>query len=108
MHNHSYFQHMLYLFYTRYVLLPTTNDSVAPEIHQNLKFWPYFKDALGAIDSSHILPQLSNCPTETAKVVFFRTVCLDAHLICNLSMPILGRRDQQRTHKFMKVLLRMG
>ena len=43
-----------YPFYTKYVLLPTANDPVPPEIRHNPKFWPYFKDALGAIDGSHI------------------------------------------------------
>jgi hypothetical protein len=62
---------------------------------------------IAVISTVHLL-QFSNCPTETAKVVFIRTVCSDARLICNLSMPILGGRDQQRTHRFMRVLLRMG
>ena len=43
-----------YPFYTKYVLLPTVDDPVPPEIRHNSKFWPYFKDALSAIDGSHI------------------------------------------------------
>jgi len=43
-----------YPFYTKYVRLPTADDAVPPEIRQNSKFWPYFKDALGALDGSHI------------------------------------------------------
>ena len=34
--------------------LPNANDPIPSEIQQNPKFWPYFKDALGAIDGSHI------------------------------------------------------
>jgi DDE superfamily endonuclease len=41
-------------FYTNYVILPNGEDPVAPEIRQNSKFWPYFKDALRALDGSHI------------------------------------------------------
>ena len=43
-----------YPFYTKYVLLPTADDPVPSEIRENPKLWPYFKDALGALDSSHI------------------------------------------------------
>jgi hypothetical protein len=43
-----------YPFYTQYVLLPTADDLIPPEIHENPKFSPYFKDTLGALDGSHI------------------------------------------------------
>ena len=43
-----------YSFYTKYVKLPTADDPVMHKIHNNPKFWPYFKDALGALDGSHI------------------------------------------------------
>ena len=41
-------------FYTNHMKLPTVNNPVPQEIQQNPKFWLYFKDALGAIDGSHI------------------------------------------------------
>ena len=41
-------------FYTIYIWLPTADDPASPTIHKKRKFWPYFKDALGALDSSHI------------------------------------------------------
>lgn len=41
-------------FYTMYVRLPTADDPIPPQIYNNPKFWPYFKDAIGAIDGSHI------------------------------------------------------
>ena len=41
-------------FYTDHVKLPTADDPVPTEIQHNPNFWPYFKDALGAIDGSHI------------------------------------------------------
>ena len=55
----SYFHHMLFIFlshpfYTNHVHLPTANDPILPDICENPKFWPHFKDALGVLDSSHI------------------------------------------------------
>jgi hypothetical protein len=55
----SYFQYMLCIFsshpfYPKYVCLPTADNPVLPTIHENLKFWPYFKDALGTLDGCHI------------------------------------------------------
>src|ERR1700678_579156 len=54
-----YFKEMLFVFssppfYTNHVHLPTEHDPTPPEICNNPKFWPYFKDALGAMDGSHI------------------------------------------------------
>ncbi|KIJ09243.1 hypothetical protein PAXINDRAFT_40755, partial [Paxillus involutus ATCC 200175] len=53
-----YFQKMLVILssqplYTRYMQLPT-GEFVSPKISNNPKFWPYFKNAIGAIDGSHI------------------------------------------------------
>lgn len=41
-------------FYAKYVCLPQAGDPIPPEICQNPKFWPYFKDEIGALDGSHI------------------------------------------------------
>ena len=41
-------------FYTTYVHLPTANSPTPIKICNNPKFWPFFKDALGALDGSHI------------------------------------------------------
>ena len=41
-------------FYTDNVHLPHDHNPVPPEIQKNLKFFPFFKDALGAINSTHI------------------------------------------------------
>lgn len=38
-------------FYTKYVHLPSSTPN---EIRNNPKFWPFFKDCLGAFDGSHI------------------------------------------------------
>ncbi|KIM59698.1 hypothetical protein SCLCIDRAFT_47379, partial [Scleroderma citrinum Foug A] len=53
-----YFQKMLVIFssppfYTTYIQLPT-GESVPPKIRHNSKFWPFFQNAIGAIDGSHI------------------------------------------------------
>ena len=41
-------------FYTTYVRLPTAQDPTPPEIRDNSKYWPFLRDALGALDGSHI------------------------------------------------------
>ncbi|KAH7917261.1 hypothetical protein BV22DRAFT_988336, partial [Leucogyrophana mollusca] len=53
-----YFKKMVYIlssppFYTQYVQFPT-GETVPSKIRNNPKFWPYFRDAIGAIDGSHI------------------------------------------------------
>ncbi|KAH8109015.1 hypothetical protein DFH11DRAFT_1470295, partial [Phellopilus nigrolimitatus] len=40
-------------FYTHYVKLPPVNQTPS-EISDNPKFFPFFKDCLGAIDGTHI------------------------------------------------------
>lgn len=57
--SYRYFRKMLYAFssaplYTMYVILPTASTSISSRIRNNKKFWPYFKDVLGALDGSHI------------------------------------------------------
>ncbi|MQL85075.1 hypothetical protein Taro_017594 [Colocasia esculenta] len=37
-----------------YIKLPTLTDPVHPRIRHDDKFYPYFKDAIGAIDGTHI------------------------------------------------------
>ncbi|KAF8152453.1 hypothetical protein B0H34DRAFT_631541, partial [Crassisporium funariophilum] len=41
-------------FYTTYVRLPTINDPIPFEIATNPKFFPFFQDAIGAMDGTHI------------------------------------------------------
>jgi hypothetical protein len=41
-------------FYNQYVHLPPIGAPTPPEILNNLKLYPFFKDALGAIDGTHI------------------------------------------------------
>jgi len=43
-----------YPFYTKYVCLLKAGDPIPPEICCNPKFFPYFKDEIGALDDSHI------------------------------------------------------
>jgi len=40
-------------FYTQYVHLPDRNKTHA-RIRENPRFWPFFKDAIGTLDGSHI------------------------------------------------------
>ena len=53
-----YFKEMVIIFssppfYANHVQLPIGTDPIPPEISYNPKFWPYLKDAVGAIDGSH-------------------------------------------------------
>jgi hypothetical protein len=41
-------------FYMTYVCQPIANHPPPDEILNNPKFWPFFKDAIGALDGSHI------------------------------------------------------
>lgn len=57
--NGRYFRKILSIFssppfYTKYVQLPKAGYQIPRRIRRNPKLWPYFKDALGAIDGSHI------------------------------------------------------
>ncbi|KAJ6568514.1 hypothetical protein B0H19DRAFT_852484, partial [Mycena capillaripes] len=62
----KYFRHVLIAissppFYTRYVHLPSMNDPVPESIRSNPKFFPFFRDAIGSIDGTHI-----NCAPSAA------------------------------------------
>ncbi|KAE9395228.1 hypothetical protein BT96DRAFT_747075, partial [Gymnopus androsaceus JB14] len=55
----KYFREILFTvssdpFYSRFVVLPAANDPIHPYIRNNTKFWPFFRDAVGAIDGTHI------------------------------------------------------
>jgi hypothetical protein len=41
-------------FYTVYVPLPDKDSPTPPEIVNSAKFYPFFKDAISAIDGTHI------------------------------------------------------
>ncbi|KAF7358246.1 putative transposase [Mycena venus] len=56
-HSHSTISDLFILgheFYTKYVQLPEAADPPPDAIRHNPKWWPYFKDVLGAIDGTHI------------------------------------------------------
>ena len=61
-------------FYITYVKPPSV-DNLSPKIHSNKKFWPYFKDTISTIDSSHLLiapPLIWLPPTEITKAFFHK------------------------------------
>ncbi|KAJ7152618.1 hypothetical protein C8R43DRAFT_827340, partial [Mycena crocata] len=41
-------------FYKRYVRLPAADDPIPEAIRSNPKWWPYFRNVLGALDGTHI------------------------------------------------------
>lgn len=56
---HRYYKKILFALsspplYTKYVYLPTADTPVPPKIQSNPKWYPFFKDAIGAIDGTHI------------------------------------------------------
>ena len=56
---HRYFHKMVNLFaseplYSRYISFASSTIGMHPKIMNNFHFWPYFKDAISAIDGSHI------------------------------------------------------
>jgi len=66
----SYFCKMIFIFsstpfYTKYVRMPAVTD-IHEVIHNNPQFWPYFKDAISALDGSHI----HTAPPSSQWVVF--------------------------------------
>ena len=50
-------------FYTTVVQLPNANSPTPPKIQNSEKFYPFFTDALGAIDGTHIhcTPSAADC-----------------------------------------------
>ncbi|EGO00755.1 hypothetical protein SERLA73DRAFT_71733 [Serpula lacrymans var. lacrymans S7.3] len=64
----KYFKEILFVFsstpiYTNYVHLPSANDPMPPKVLNNPKFYPFFSDAIGAIDGTHI-----TCAPSTAEL----------------------------------------
>lgn len=91
----SYFRKMLYifsshLFYTKHVCLPGVDDPVSSRIYNNPKFWPYFRDALGALDGAAIfilrLLHQNVAFTETARVLSRKIAYLGVLSISSLYM----------------------
>ena len=50
-------------FYTDHIYLPCKGDPTPSKIYKNSKFYPFFNDALGAIDGTHIncCPPAADC-----------------------------------------------
>jgi DDE superfamily endonuclease len=64
--------------YTRHVRQPKAQDHVPSKIRRNPKFYPYFKDAVGALDGSHIhsAPQASERAFHRNRKGFLSQNCL--------------------------------
>jgi hypothetical protein len=67
-----------HLFYSKHVHLPEADDPVSSRIRNNPKLWPYFRDALGALDGSHIhsAPPASECAFHRNRKGFVSQNCL--------------------------------
>jgi hypothetical protein len=75
-------------FYTKFVRLPTKIDPTPPQIRDNPKFWPFFKNAIGAIDGSHIssAPPASERPLWRNRKGFVSQNCL---FCCDFEMQFV-------------------
>jgi len=73
-------------FYTTHVHMPTP-DEVQTEIRNNPRFWPYFKNAIGALDGSHIhaAPGLMDRAAFRNRKGFVSQNCLFA---CNFGLRV--------------------
>ena len=106
-----YFRKMVMIFssppfYTAHVRQPVASDPIPPQIHNNSKFFPFFKDAVCAIDGSHIHSAPPASVREAAKItkdLYHKIVCLLATLVSNLSMPLLDGRALPLMHVSMKM-----
>ena len=67
-------------FYTNYVFLPDTADPTPLEIHNNPCFYPYFRNALDAIDGTHIAcsPSARECAASHDRKGLLTQNCLMA------------------------------
>jgi hypothetical protein len=65
-------------FYPKYICFP--DGSVPCKFQKNPKWWPFFKDAIGAIDGSHIhvTPKAIECPVYFNRKGFVSQNCLFA------------------------------
>jgi hypothetical protein len=77
-------------FYSKYVRFP--DGSVLCKIWKNPKWWPFFKDAIGALDGSHIhvTPKAVECPIYHNCKGFVSQNCLfacdfDLNFMCTLT-----------------------
>jgi hypothetical protein len=94
-------------FYANHVHLPIVGDPPPSQIFGNPKFWPYFKDAIGALDGSHIYsapPVNDVLPTETVKVLYHKIVSSVAPSILGLFLHILDGMGQQQIHEYTRAL----
>jgi hypothetical protein len=75
-------------FFNKHVQLPHDHQPVPPKIRDNPKFFPFFKDTLGAIDGTHI-----NCTTSAADRQAARdrkgTLTQNCLAICSFDMRFL-------------------
>ena len=75
-------------FYSNNVHLPHDHSPIPPEIQKNPKFFPFFQNALGAIDGTHI-----NCTASAADRQAARdrkgTVTQNCLAICGFNMKFL-------------------
>jgi hypothetical protein len=75
-------------FYTTHTHLSITNAPVSSVIHNNPKCWPYFHNAIGAIDGSHIPSSASHHLYYCNGKDFVSQNCL---FVCNFDLKFTYR-----------------
>ena len=54
-------------FYTNHAWLPNADTSLLPKIQENPKVYPFFKDAVGALDRTHLSCNVTAVEQQTAQ-----------------------------------------
>lgn len=75
-------------FYNQYVQMPSADDPVPEFIQNNPKFFPFFKDALGAVDGTyiHCMPSADQRDLARNRKGFMSQNCL---AICSFTLRFL-------------------
>ena len=94
-------------FYTAYVCQLVASDLISPQFCNNPTFFLFFKDTVGANDSSYIYSLLPafiyEKPPNIAQDLYHKIVCLLATLVSNLFMFLLDERALLLMHVSIKM-----
>ena len=97
--------------YQKYTQLPCVGDPTPDTITENLCFWPYFADAIGTIDGTHILCTCllkSMKWLETGKVLHCKIAWFAVTLRWNSHMSLVAGKDQPLMQQFIMMPMFMN
>jgi hypothetical protein len=93
-------------FYMTYVRLPTVDDPYPPEILNNPKFWPFFWDAIGALDRTHISaspPAFIRMDSRIAKASYRKIASLHVTSTCYSYTRCVDGKDLWWMHLYIRM-----